>query len=42
MAEALDLQDVEPIEAPKEEKGSNNSYFICHNSGASNFLCWRA
>ncbi len=41
MADVLDMQGQEP-ETPREEKGSTNSYFLCHNSGDSNFLCWRA
>lgn len=41
MSEILDLQNDETPEVPEEEKGSTYSYFVCHNSGASNFLCWR-
>ncbi|MCB0910197.1 MAG: SapB/AmfS family lanthipeptide [Propionibacteriaceae bacterium] len=41
MSDALDLQATTQPEVPDEEKGSNNSYFLCHNSGTSNFLCWR-
>ncbi len=38
MADILNLQSDE--QQPAEEKGSYASYFICHNSGTSNFLCW--
>ncbi|MCW3156517.1 hypothetical protein [Micropruina sonneratiae] len=41
MAEILNLQDEQTPEVPGDEKASNNSYFICHNSHTSNFLCWR-
>ncbi|WP_394276287.1 hypothetical protein [Luteococcus sp.] len=41
MTDAIKLQATETPEVPGEEKGSNNSYFICHNSGTSNFVCWR-
>ncbi len=41
MAEILDLQNDETPETPGDEKASNKSYFICHNSGTSNFVCWR-
>lgn len=40
MADALTLQNETP-EVPGEEKASSTSYFLCHNSGTSNFLCWR-
>lgn len=41
MADILNLQGNDTPEAPDETKGSNRSYFVCHNSYTSNYVCWR-
>ncbi|WP_261795312.1 hypothetical protein [Nigerium massiliense] len=38
MADILDLQGGQ--EAAGEEKGSNKSWAICHNSSRSYAVCW--
>lgn len=41
MSEVIDMQGQPEPEVPNEEKASNVSYQVCHNSYQSQAFCWR-